>query len=284
MKKSLKRSRKKSLKRSRKKSLKRSRKKSLKRSSKRSYSPLSTIIFGSLGYIAVSVGLGIIIYYDKKTNKIYSLNKPINKNSIPTIKKVDINSIRDINSVNNWIYNNFKKSIVNYENIKYEKESILEIFGKKYNCVNELKELKIIFTIGDGTCLIHAFLFSVSKNYRKLNNDKKIVGQEFRKQVLSILCQGYISNNENDYLTDTAIKCISLIYNINFLIFENYENFENCIISIVENGENNKWLIIYCKISTSGENDYSHFSSVGKNGKYLFDKKELQSIIDCNRL
>jgi hypothetical protein len=73
--------------------------------------------------------------------------------------------------------------------------------------IDLISKSKIIQTIADGTCLIHAFLISTSQAYRKLSTeDKYLAGTAFRLYKLGGIYQSQKEDAKFRYATEGDIS------------------------------------------------------------------------------
>ena len=226
------------------------------RSKRKSYLPVTNILLGSATYLLFLGGLAYIIYKDKGN-----------------VDYVD---------QNDWICKNFKNKLTNeeiLENYSYA-DPILDFkdyFSGNENIQNNLKNFRTIYTIGDGTCLIHSFLTSTSPDYRRLDyDDKGTAGIEFRTYLSRIIEDNDLGTNHKIYIDDNDIQLISNFYKINFLFFWHGGNIRDIRPIYVNNDNDNQynWIISY-------NTENNHFSSVSLNNKFILDKSEvIQDIIN----
>lgn len=231
---------------------------------KKSYSPLTTIIIATGLYLLTLGGMSYLIYIDK---------------NYPMIQKEKI--IYDCTE-DDWICKNYKNKLKFEEDIKkYSNftEPISKFIDNYFTddtvllrleiLKEQLSKLRTIHTVGDGTCLIHAFLTSTSKNYRRLSySNKRIAGQEFRENFSEEL---NIPSDYRIYIDDVGIQNISNIFKYNFLIFHYTPSSNLCDIRFVYVGNeiinNYPWIMNY-------NTENNHFSAVmsTENNQYIFEK------------
>lgn len=105
---------------------------------------------------------------DKKGMKFFYDNGLLNNK--PSYKLQKLGPVLEQTYIGSRKYHNFSKSL----NGLYKMEDLKKDFNN-YN---------VYHTVGDGTCFIHSFLFSISNLYRDYLTDKEKseVGQQFRKE------------------------------------------------------------------------------------------------------
>ncbi len=176
-------------------------------------------------------------------------------------KKKDIQAIKDLNldsieSIDTWI----KKfvpddetetptknpvQIIEYRDMALNKK--IENFTDSEGDRSLLENTSVKITRGDGNCLLHAFLMSVSENYRKADSVlKEAIGIEFRnylrnnklydnnpiyKQTTTITDGSGVTvekdlkdekaliGGDSEYLTDDTIFVLCSTYKINVFLF-----------------------------------------------------------------
>ena len=138
---------------------------------------------------------------------------------------------------------------------------------------------------GDGTCLIHSFLNSVSPAYRSIidtgKTQKQIIGKLFRRYVFAPLFDDIYDKSEiqfveniDNYLEDIHIIKLSDTYNVNILVFVQSQIYTSlhcprCRNNTDENPQSSlqqNWVLMY-KADTQG-----HFDTIylNNNGKPVF--------------
>lgn len=174
-------------------------------------------------------------------------------------KKKDIQEIKDLNldsieSIDTWIKNFVPDDetetptknpvqIIEYKNMALDKE--IKNFTNEDNTLLENTSVKI--TRGDGNCLLHAFLMSVSENYRKADSVlKEAIGIEFRNYLRNnplydnnpmytqtitttdgsgvtvekdLKDEKALIDGDSEYLTDDTIFVLCSTYKINVFLF-----------------------------------------------------------------
>jgi hypothetical protein len=144
-----------------------------------------------------------------------------------------------------------------------------------------LNDLSIIKTIGDGTCLLHAFLISVSQNYR--NSDKKrLIGEALRADLINRttnLEQKTRLVKPGTFLETDDLKLLCQLFKINIFLFQ-YLKFETpggekqTIFKLslykVEDPNVKKYICMFYSSSAS------HYSSVKFETleKFILDEKD----------
>jgi hypothetical protein len=136
-------------------------------------------------------------------------------------------------------------------------------------------------TVGDGTCMLHAFLQSTSEVYRKIpHNERNLVGQWFRTAVL---LPQYPTDDE-----DYAVAIARVSDMIEFLEQDDLQKlvdtFQINIVVLTTTG--NLLLIIKPMKGFQAKpyifmvnNDEDHYSSIylGKQGKFMLSEAEMRS-------
>jgi len=125
-------------------------------------------------------------------------------------------------------------------------------------------------TIGDGTCLIHAFLISTSPTYRQVNGEMKgIIGRYFRKKLYDELLESdptLESNktvkilNTNNYLTDEHIDFLMKRFDINILTITTRMQEDKVVpvhLDVIKDLETEKTDKPFIFIHSDGQNHYS---------------------------
>ena len=78
---------------------------------------------------------------------------------------------------------------------KHSKMTILDVDTEKFYENKYLKNLYKIGVHGDGTCLIHSFLYLMESKYRKLSvSNKHIEGLRYRKELVKVIVKSLSSN------------------------------------------------------------------------------------------
>jgi hypothetical protein len=149
----------------------------------------------------------------------------------PNLSKISIKDIQKIEEIDAWLEDETRNM---NEEINIYPISLQEYCNEnerpnKISCDSPvISDSKIITTIGDGTCLLHAFLISVSSNYRKSTTKAKLnIGYTFRKQIFgefeniknSSLIGEIKNNNYTGYLSTESLEALVDIYNLNVFLF-----------------------------------------------------------------
>jgi hypothetical protein len=186
--------------------------------------------------------------YAESDNSLLDINEVENFKKNIDIISLDLNSINDIQD---WI-----SSVVGNEGGYMNQPKQLEIqlpyyckiarvkpkfkFLRFDNCnVDILTQSIIYITRGDGNCLLHAFLMTISPEYRKASGElKQAIADQFRQILINknqtrkskseIAELKRLENfdalkNEREFLTDDTIKFISENFKINIFYFS-YDN------------------------------------------------------------
>jgi uncharacterized protein (DUF1778 family) len=155
---------------------------------------------------------------------------------------------------------------ITIESIKQKNKNEIAIAGG--SITEEFKDklddphpnITIVNTIGDGTCLVHSFLLSVSSSYRRMSDEDRLkIGQIFRVTVLvSKTTNEQIKTrleNLSEFLTDIELNMLARIFKINIAIFIKRGSVKS--IEIYKNSRINKFIIMY-------NNGTLHYSAVGE--------------------
>lgn len=186
--------------------------------------------------------------YAESDNSLLDINEVENFKKNIDIISLDLNSINDIQD---WIssvvgneggYMNqpkrLERQLPYYCKIARDKPKFK--FLRFDNCnVDILTQSIIYITRGDGNCLLHAFLMTISPGYRKASGElKQAIADQFRQILINknqtrkskseIAELKRLENfdalkNEREFLTDDTIKFISENFKINIFYFS-YDN------------------------------------------------------------
>lgn len=171
-----------------------------------------------------------------------------------------------IESINKWILNIYGNRI---------ESNHTEISHNLQNKFPEAIDYKLIKTIGDGDCLIHAILTSISSVYRQIPyDDKNRVGSLFRREFVAPLVQDPVQKEfflSTEYLRDEHLITLSKIFHFNYIIFqevpENLNERSNIPeqsakdnITYIVTEENVHWIILHNYLGSDRSGD--HYSSV----------------------
>ena len=147
------------------------------------------------------------------------------------VSDINIDSIENLNKSIGELTKNQNEN-VRYSNIQlgyYCKLAKKKEYRPQFSdCnVDVINDSKIISTIGDGNCLIHAFLISTCPNYRRADTKTKMyIAYQFR-QNLALNTQNTellgrdtkIIRKDGEYLSIDTLNGLSSIYNMNILLF-----------------------------------------------------------------
>jgi hypothetical protein len=136
--------------------------------------------------------------------------------------------------------------------------SIIEEFKDKL--VDPHPNITIVNTIGDGTCLVHSFLLSVSSSYRRMSDSDRLkIGQIFRVTVLvSKTTKQEIKTrleNLDEFLTDIELTMLARTFKMNIVIFIKSGSVKS--IEIHKNPSIKQFIIMY-------NNGTLHYSAVAE--------------------
>lgn len=134
-------------------------------------------------------------------------------------------------------------------------------------------DYKIVKTVGDGDCLIHAILTAISRNYQRVPfNDRSEVGGHIRRDFLA----PQITDSEeraffqgHQYLEDQHLLTLGNLLNYNFIVFQEVParhrrpdlppNAKNNI-NYLDIKTGNPWILLHNKLGSSRGAD--HYSAV----------------------
>jgi ankyrin repeat protein len=168
---------------------------------------------------------------------------------------------------------------------------------KEESILKTIENYEEINAVGDGSCLIHSILLALSDDYRNLSRlNKGIVGRWFRQNNLKTIYENekyfgepdkkgnqgnLINTNEiqarlfsNRFLENEDIKLISKIYNINIVVYANYQT------TFKIKDTNNEYKVNYIEVFTPTENLVEKFTDndnglktiiIKNNGLYHFN-------------
>ena len=168
---------------------------------------------------------------------------------------------------------------------------------KEESILKPIENYEEINAVGDGSCLIHSILLALSDDYRNLSRlNKGIVGRWFRQNNLKTIYenekyfgepdkkgnQGNLINTKeiqdrlfsNRFLENEDIKLISKIYNINIVVYANYET------AFKIGDKDNKYNVNYIEVFTPTQNLVEKFTEndnglktiiIKNNGLYHFN-------------
>jgi len=198
-------------------------------------------------------------------------------------------------------------TITGGQTIKELQEQVIKIIKdtSKESDVSEeliLKDIgpyEEVYAVGDGSCLIHSILLALSEDYRNLSlTDKGRVGRWFRQNNLKKIYEtekyfgestdtGIPGNkintdtiiqrlDSNRFLENEDIKLISKIYNINIVVYANYQT----TFKVRNNSNKNEYKVNYIEVFTPTENLVEKFTDqnsqlktiiIKNNGLYHFN-------------
>jgi hypothetical protein len=218
-------------------------------------------------------------------------------------------NFEDIKSINDWLGNFVSTDenpienpvqIIEYRNMALNKK--IKNFTDSEGDTLLLKNTSVKITRGDGNCLLHAFLMSVSENYRKADSVlKEVIGIEFRNylrnnplydnkpmytQTIMITDGSGVTvetdlkdekvfiSGDSEYLTDDTIFVLCTTYKINVFLF-NFSGegkvFDFKLFKSPSNSE--KYIFMFLA--------YQHYSCVsikdGNEEKYIITDKKIVS-------
>jgi len=187
------------------------------------------------------------------------------------------------------------------EELQKQVSEIIRVKGmsnvKEEPKLKTIEDYEEINAVGDGSCLIHSILLALSDDYRNLSRlNKGIVGRWFRQNNLKTIYenekyfgepdkkgkQGNLINTEeiqvrlfsNRFLENEDIKLISKIYNINIVVYANYET------AFKIGDKDNKYNVNYIEVFTPTQNLVEKFTEndnglktiiIKNNGLYHFN-------------
>ena len=134
---------------------------------------------------------------------------------------------------------------------------------------------KVVQTVGDGDCLIHAFLTSVSSAYRKIPfMQRSETGGKFRRDFVAEQIEDADDKaffKSREYLEDQHILTLGGLFNYNFIVFNQVPSpRERTRRNLPANAKNNitfldittgaPWIMLYNKLGNGRGGD--HYSAV----------------------
>lgn len=134
---------------------------------------------------------------------------------------------------------------------------------------------KVVQTVGDGDCLIHAFLTSVSSAYRKIPfAQRSKTGGKFRRDFVAEQIDDADDKDffkSREYLEDQHILTLGGLFNYNFIVFNQVPPpKERTRTNLPANAKNNitfldittgaPWILLYNKLGSGRGGD--HYSAV----------------------
>uniref|UniRef100_A0A6C0KXD7 OTU domain-containing protein n=1 Tax=viral metagenome TaxID=1070528 RepID=A0A6C0KXD7_9ZZZZ len=172
----------------------------------------------------------------------------------------------------------------------------------------QLKNFKVVKTVGDGTCALHSMLLIISPNYRRLNFEQApddicydasrirsrvgILYRDYLKKHMDDLINQYVIEgflteegdvdpvtilqdfNNDEYLSVNIFQYFANYFDVNILIYDSVQR--RFIPFYFHNTKNNKkWCIIY-----QTQNHFSAVCEKGPKNKFLFDRNVLSPILD----
>lgn len=220
--------------------------------------------------------------YVESDNSLLDINKVLLEKNAIKIIDIDFNNISDIQK---WI----DGVVGNTGDEKYEpqrlarqlsydcgraakKPKFTKILGD--NCNDDILTQSFIYsTRGDGNCLLHAFLMTISAAYRQASGElKQAIADQFRQILinknkvrknkseideLNRLSTFDTLNDKRAWLTDDTIKFISENFKINIFYFS-YDTRQNLFdLKLSSSGESKQYVCIFY----AG----NHFSGVSMN-------------------
>jgi hypothetical protein len=180
--------------------------------------------------------------------------------------------------INEWIMHNYSTGAL----LESEESTPLRNNLEREYESSDSRGYKVIQTVGDGDCLVHAFLHSMSSAYRRISyRNRGTIGQRFRREYIAPRV-----DDEEDrlffegtrYLEDNHILILGNIFHVNFIIFNEVprggranlpRNARNNITFLdVEDGMS--WILLHNKLSSHRGAD--HYSSVMKpDGSFIIE-------------
>ncbi len=153
--------------------------------------------------------------------------------------------------------------------------------NKNIDCQSSIiKRCQIITTIGDGTCLLHAFLISISPNYREATTvTKSNIGFTFRKDIIGEILpnvQQIRDDKYRKYLDTDILKNLADIYNLNIFLFS-VQPVDGSDLFVLElykpsSNESKKYICMFYKSV--------HFSAVRMFDQFILESPKDDKIIE----
>ena len=154
-------------------------------------------------------------------------------------------------------------------------------------------KLRKFDTLGQGTCLIYAFLGDISPTYRtKLNkSERRLIGLKLRYSLSSSYYSNnlkgisneeqklvdVLNSNDEQYLEDMHCQLLSNLFKVNIIVFETQQD-DNIRVFYVDNEPNlNQNDYPYILIYNTAN---SHFSSMSYENKFIIPKNEIKTDIE----
>jgi hypothetical protein len=143
-------------------------------------------------------------------------------------------------------------------------------------------ELQVVETIGDGTCLLNAFLLATSNYVRRMQfPDRQQIGSDFRK-FLDLPKDGYLTGED---LKTTVLQRYPKInvFMISRVFMEGTETFA---YMLHETCRECPYVILYSNMTVADRKQGNmhggnHFQAVGRDGHFLFDHRTIDQMKDA---
>lgn len=213
-------------------------------------------------------------FLERKSKKYRELLKVINNSNRNSSNR---NSSNSKTSNNNDIKNTLEEAVINYYDGKLlDKPQITAVKHTLFETLFQTpfaSDYNVIKTIGDGDCLIHAFLTAISPSYRRIPfQQRSKVGGAVRRDFIAPLItdpEDRAFFESNKYLEDKHIQLLGEIFHYNFIIFQEVPK-KHRRADLPPNAMNNinfidvktgdPWVLLHNKLGISSGGD--HYSAV----------------------
>ena len=203
-------------------------------------------------------------YLTRKAKKYLNLLSNMNRGPTPT-PTTNIN-----NELEEAIVTYYSKPLLSDETVTPVRHTSFETIFKNPVAAG----YKIVKTVGDGDCLIHAFLTSVSPSYRRIPmEDRTDVGGAIRRDFLAPRITDDTETREffegDEYLEDQHILTLGTLFHINFIVFQEVPKRHKRLnlpanavnnINYLEIGTGWPWVMVHNKLGTTQGAD--HYSAI----------------------